>query len=720
MPYNRMFGTVRELLPYFVSKKGNNLVSGNLSTTTFVAGNAGWSLNSDGSAEFSDITARGEFHASTFVLDEAVAHNGTSIWSKGTGVLSDAVLTDTTFSMNVDESRSGHIAFASVGDILRIKHWATTSLYDIWCTVTAVNDNDNYFTYDVTKNSGTDTTLPAGSLIVNYGGSGQGQIFLTSNLTGNPYLDVKTQTATPWSAYSKVHVRMGRLDGLSDSSVIGTDEFGIALGTDLMTSGFDKTAAILSNKQATLRNIDFALHNGTYKTAEITAAGAVRFGTNVAGASTTGFYFDSTTGDLLIGQAAGNYVWWDQSAGVISFSGALVAASGTFIGGITGGSTIDIGGADTTSFHVDATGQMWLSHASYASAPFKVSAAGALEATGAIISGALTATSGVISGKLLMEGASSAIAVGTTAPTSASAGTGIWLDRTGLYGLASSVVQAKIDATTGKIVAGASAVTLDVDGVTIEAGTGTANKISWETGGLQKGTVSVYTLSNVNYLFAVAQGTDATDAQGKLYFTASPYNIAHKAARMELTSGITSATFSVLASTHVFSDVTGGTQYVAITANGDLSVNYDIIRTSGSGTQDIGTVGTPFDNLYVNTITASTIIGTLTGSEWETAGNATIDANQASTTTVVYVLNQASGGTANLDVEGSIVVGGTVDGVDVSAHAAATGSSVHGLGTISTQAANSVSISGGTITGITDLAVAEGGTGASDASNIST
>ena len=38
-----------------------------------------------------------------------------------------------------------------------------------------------------------------------------------------------------------------------------------------------------------------------------------------------------------------------------------------------------------------------------------------------------------------------------------------------------------------------------------------------------------------------------------------------------------------------------------------------------------------------------------------------------------------------------------------------------GLGSIATQAANSVSISGGSITGITDLAVADGGTGASDA-----
>lgn len=43
-----------------------------------------------------------------------------------------------------------------------------------------------------------------------------------------------------------------------------------------------------------------------------------------------------------------------------------------------------------------------------------------------------------------------------------------------------------------------------------------------------------------------------------------------------------------------------------------------------------------------------------------------------------------------------------------------------GLGTIATQAASSVSISGGSITGITDLAVADGGTGASTAANART
>jgi hypothetical protein len=52
---------------------------------------------------------------------------------------------------------------------------------------------------------------------------------------------------------------------------------------------------------------------------------------------------------------------------------------------------------------------------------------------------------------------------------------------------------------------------------------------------------------------------------------------------------------------------------------------------------------------------------------------------------------------------------------DLSAHTGATGTAVHGLGTMSTQSAAGVAITGGSIAGITDLAVADGGTGASTA-----
>lgn len=62
------------------------------------------------------------------------------------------------------------------------------------------------------------------------------------------------------------------------------------------------------------------------------------------------------------------------------------------IAGAISASTIDIGGADATSFHVDVNGNIWSGAAAYADGIFKVSSAGALTATGATISGAISAS----------------------------------------------------------------------------------------------------------------------------------------------------------------------------------------------------------------------------------------------------------------------------------------------------------------------------------------
>ena len=63
--------------------------------------------------------------------------------------------------------------------------------------------------------------------------------------------------------------------------------------------------------------------------------------------------------------------------------------------------------------------------------------------------------------------------------------------------------------------------------------------------------------------------------------------------------------------------------------------------------------------------------------------------------------------------DGNFIVG---DGTDWVAESGATARTSMGLGTIATQAANSVAITGGSVAGITDLAVADGGTGSSTAS----
>lgn len=96
---------------------------------------------------------------------------------------------------------------------------------------------------------------------------------------------------------------------------------------------------------------------------------------------------------------------------------------------------------------------------------------------------------------------------------------------------------------------------------------------------------------------------------------------------------------------------------------------------------------------------------------------------QIATTAFVYAVTGNLGlGTMSVQNANSVAItGGTITGItDLAVADGGTGASNPadardnlGLGTIATQNANSVAISGGAIVGITDLAVADGGTGAS-------
>jgi microcystin-dependent protein len=79
------------------------------------------------------------------------------------------------------------------------------------------------------------------------------------------------------------------------------------------------------------------------------------------------------------------------------------------------------------------------------------------------------------------------------------------------------------------------------------------------------------------------------------------------------------------------------------------------------------------------------------------------------------LLDDANASAAQTTLGVSTYVKTLLDDVD-----AATARGTLGLGSISTQASNNVTITGGSITGITDLAVADGGTGASTAANART
>lgn len=104
-----------------------------------------------------------------------------------------------------------------------------------------------------------------------------------------------------------------------------------------------------------------------------------------------------------------------------------------------------------------------------------------------------------------------------------------------------------------------------------------------------------------------------------------------------------------------------------------------------------------------------------TGSGSTSPGNTFYFGTNATGTKGFYALTGASiglGTMASQNANAVAITGGTMSGVTITG-GSIPNTSVTGLGTMSTQNANAIAITGGTITGITDLAVADGGTGAS-------
>lgn len=107
---------------------------------------------------------------------------------------------------------------------------------------------------------------------------------------------------------------------------------------------------------------------------------------DIGGSDSTSFHVD-TSGNMWLG-ASGSV----SAPFKVSSSGVMTALSGTFSGAVEG-ATIDIGGSDSTSFHVNTSGQIWSGNASYASAPFKVDSDGTFFASSGTLGGSLSISS---------------------------------------------------------------------------------------------------------------------------------------------------------------------------------------------------------------------------------------------------------------------------------------------------------------------------------------
>jgi len=423
----------------------------------FVSGLAGWQITAGGNAEFDNIVARGEFHASTFVMDEFLVHAGTSVLVKSGGKLLNAATSLTTpttrtrtthngdirvtaagdtrvalsdaFSIDVEDPETGHAQLFSAGDILRIKDWTGAAVYDNWLLVNSVTDNATYFSYFVSKMSGTATTLPAGAMVVDYGVSGDGGILSTAALSNAPYQDVFSINSTPWSSGTTAHLRTGKITGVG--SAVGT--WGLIGGTDLSDTTLDAAQFEISDSGVYLRNIGLSIYDGSNNPrVSLTSAGVLKLGADVGATATTGFSFDPVGNTVTIGSAS--YTGTVTIYGGGTFTGALSAATGTFAGSLSA-----------------ATGTF----------------TGALSAATGSFSGAITAESGSITGALTI-GTSGGIYQGTGTFASPTTGLKIWNDSgVGRIGGYNSGTAQWYASTDGKLYAGGGLVKLDAAGIVV-------------------------------------------------------------------------------------------------------------------------------------------------------------------------------------------------------------------------------------------------------------
>jgi hypothetical protein len=475
-----------------------NLQSGN---PGFVSGLTGWQITPIGNAELNNAFIRGELHASIFVMDEFHASGGTLYIAPAGKLELDATVYTTTGIEAVFDIRttsvsgsgsqfdirttsgsgsgsqftwrtienyfeitdppSGHAMILSPGDIVRCKALGLSvgiDLWDVWGVVGRVEDMTDYYRYYYERKSGgaDGLVIPAGTAIISYGAPGDGRIYLTADQNYAPYMQVFLSGAEPWNGQITPTVRIGRLDGVGLPGVSGIEQHGIVLSSDL--SNASAPYLVASNLQMFQYKIDSEWNNGN-PTARITADGAMKLGTDIDSASTTGFDFNPATGALTIGSAS--------YPGTVTVYGSITVTGGSGYGNFSDKPT-SLSGINTT----EGT---------------KLNAG--LDTNGSLITKVLPgSTIGTPAGAGLFLGSdrmgyyngsrwlTHMDNTGAFTFSSATAAKIAW-DGTDLYGTDGTNVQWYARASTGKLYAGSGTVVLDRTGILV-ANSGTSAGIT--------------------------------------------------------------------------------------------------------------------------------------------------------------------------------------------------------------------------------------------------
>lgn len=281
----------------YLTLDGANL---RIRTSTFSAGLQGWSVESDGSAEFANITVRGEFHSQVLSYGEIHSAAGSQIVAVSAGKLKNdatSVTSPTTFNVDIDDPDTGHTQVFAASDILWVKDGSGNQNY--W-TVSSASDQTTFWRYVCTKSNGSNAIFRAGAAIVDLGPSGSGFLFMTADDSNGPFYSVRTHAGSPWSTTTE-RVRVGNLNGYLGYVA---DIYGLGVGSN----------------SAGEANLTIEPTNGI----RIRSGSTLLFQVDNAGAATIGGFLISAT---TITAATTNLIL-DSSGKAFSINSATYGASG--------------------------------------------------------------------------------------------------------------------------------------------------------------------------------------------------------------------------------------------------------------------------------------------------------------------------------------------------------------------------------------------------------
>jgi hypothetical protein len=327
--------TVGAASPYIQIDGSNKWIQ----SSNFAAGLAGMRIESDGDAEFNNVTVRGALSSTVFVKDLIDARAGTLMIVKSAGMLaSDMVVPGSgTWSMLIEDPPGGGFLFAN-SDICRCKSEYASGIGDIWFVVSArADEGDGTQSYTCTYSSGTRSiTYPAGAPVLDYGVSGDGGLYLTADDTNGPFLSVFTHAGAPWTTQVE-RVRLGNLNGLADYVA---DAYGIFIGD---YSGDNWMAYDPTNS---LRIRGDAIIDGTLDATKLSVGMADQLFSNADGLLLLGPYDEITA-----------TAWTSQRGQTATLSGAFHQVAGPWPGTralMTERATTNL--VTNPSFEVDTTG----------------------------------------------------------------------------------------------------------------------------------------------------------------------------------------------------------------------------------------------------------------------------------------------------------------------------------------------------------------------------